>query len=495
MRLSNLLEKMPQITCLPDSNPMLSMLTADSRKVEAGGLFAAFSGTHTDGQKFIPDAIAAGAVAVMVEAGAEVSEILSKTPIAILRSENIKADFAKLCSIFWSARPDMVVGITGTNGKTSTSQYLHQIWSKAAWPSAALGTLGLTQADGHTIPAKEELTTLSAEHFFASLAEQKEAGISHLAFEASSHGLAQCRLSGLGVNVALFTNLSHDHLDYHGDMDSYFEAKARLFDENLLEGGTAVINIDDEWGRKLHDRLKSRHIVLWSVGTSSEADFAIRSLSIESFGADVTIDAKGKEYRFPVALSGKVQAINAVMAAAAAHASGLPLQDSFGALPSLRAAAGRMEAIYGHPFDARIVVDYAHTPAALEQALVNLRQETEGKLKVVFGCGGDRDKAKRPEMGKIACALCDEIFITDDNPRSEAPEDIREMIRSACPNATEIAGRDKAIRQAIFSLKRGDTLLIAGKGHELTQTMGTESLPFDDRAQARSAVQTLKAAS
>jgi len=490
LHLSSLLEKMPQIECQHHADPVIKMLSADSRSIEPGGLFAALPGTHIDGAAFIADAVAAGAVAIICAQDAPALD----SDIPQLRSANVRADFAQLCSLFWSARPDMVVGITGTNGKTSTSQYLHQIWSKSAWPSAALGTLGLTQTDGHTISAKQDLTTLSAEHFFATLAEQKRAGVSHLVFEASSHGLAQARLSGLGVNVALFTNLSHDHLDYHGDMDSYFEAKAALFEENLLEGGTAVINIDDEWGKKLHARLQTRHIVLWTVGMSPDADFSIRSLSLQTFGADLSISAKGRDFRFPVALSGKVQAINAVMAAAAAHASGLPLQDSLGALPSLRAAAGRMEAIYGHPQDARIVVDYAHTPAALEQALQNLRTETEGQLKVVFGCGGDRDHLKRPEMGKIASEQCDEIFVTDDNPRSESPAEIRRMIIETCPHAHNIAGRDKAIGQAIFSLQHGDTLLIAGKGHELTQTMGTESLPFDDRAQARSAIENLKAA-
>ena len=490
MRLSSLLEKHPHLSHASQADPVITMLSADSRQIEQGGLFAAISGSSTDGHDYIDDAIAAGAAALLVEKG---DAIPADTTVPVIISAQIKADFAKLCSQFWSARPDMVVGITGTNGKTSTSQYLHQIWSKAAWPSAALGTLGLTQADGHTIAAGQALTTPTAEHFFTTLAEQKRAGISHFCFEASSHGLAQHRLSGLGVNVALFTNLSHDHLDYHGDMDSYFEAKAVLFEQNLLEGGTAVINIDDSWGQKLSQRLKSRHIVLWTVGNDPSADFRIESISLESFGADVSIDAKGTMFRFPLALSGKIQALNAVMAAVVAHASGLPLQDSFGALPSLRATSGRMEAVYGHPHGARIVVDYAHSPDALEKALENLRAETSGKLKLVFGCGGDRDHEKRPVMGRIAHTLCDEVFVTDDNPRSEPPHIIREMICAECPDAHNIASRDDAIKQAILSLEAADTLLIAGKGHELTQTIGTESLPFDDRAQARSAIEALKA--
>jgi len=487
LHLSSLLSHIHQDVSYQGTDPEILAVTSDSRHCSAGALFGAFSGSHHDGHDYIEQAIANGAVCILAERNISVDS----SKIALIVSSDARAIFAQICSQFWPARPDMIVGVTGTNGKTSTCQYLHQIWRKSAWAAASMGTLGITGMDGHISPSREELTTQSAEHFFAAIAEQKSRGISHLAFEASSHGLAQNRLTGLGVNVALFTNLSHDHLDFHGDMDSYFEAKAKLFDDRLLEGGTAIINIDDSYGRKLVERLSGRHIVLWTVAADQPADFRMTRFTLQPFGADITIDARGESYHLAIALSGQPQAMNAVMAAVAAHASGLPLQDSIGALPSLKAVNGRMEAVHGHPKGARIVVDYAHTPDALSQALNVLREETAGNLSIVFGCGGDRDAEKRPEMGKIAAQFCDAVFVTDDNPRSEDPALIRAAICSACPDADNIASRDDAIKQAVFALQAGDTLLIAGKGHEMTQTIGTESLPFDDRAQARAAISEL----
>ena len=489
MRLSNLLSYIQTEFSYNGPDPDILAVTSDSRNCTDGALFAAFAGSLHDGHDYIKQAIANGAACILAEREFEIDT----AQIALIVAADARAIFAQICSQFWPARPDMVVGVTGTNGKTSTCQYLHQIWRKSAWAAASMGTLGITGLDGHISPSKDELTTQSAEYFFSAIAEQKAKGISHLAFEASSHGLAQNRLAGLGVNVAVFTNLTHDHLDFHGDMDSYFDAKAKLFDDTLLEGGTAIINIDDSYGRKLVKRLSGRHIVLWTVAKDRPADFRMSDFTLQPFGADITIDARGQSYHLAIALSGQPQAINAVMAAVAAHASGLPLQDSIGALPSLKAVHGRMEAVHGHPKGARIVVDYAHTPDALSQALNVLRDETSGKLSIVFGCGGDRDAEKRPQMGEIAARFCDAVFVTDDNPRSEDPALIRKAICSACPDADNIASRDDAIKQAIFALQAGDTLLIAGKGHEMTQTIGTESLPFDDRAQARAAISELVA--
>ena len=487
MHLSSLLSQIHVNYTHLGGDPEILSITSNSRACTDGALFAAFAGSHLDGHNFIEQAIGNGAVCILAERKIEIDN----PEIAIITSDEARAIFAQISSRFWPARPDMIVGVTGTNGKTSTCQYLHQIWRKSAWAAASLGTLGITGIDGHISPSKEALTTLSAEHFYEAIAEQKSKGISHLAFEASSHGLAQNRLCGLGVNVAVFTNLSHDHLDFHGDMDSYFEAKRILFDDNLLDGGTAIINIDDSYGRKLAEHLSQRRIVLWTVAKDHPADFRMSHFSLQPFGADITIEARGETYNLAIALSGQPQAMNAVMAAVAAHASGLPLQDSIGALPSLKAVHGRMEAIHGHPKGARIVVDYAHTPDALSHALDILRAETAGKLHIVFGCGGDRDSEKRPEMGNIANQYCDIIYVTDDNPRSEDPAAIRDAICAACPKAKNIGSRDDAIKQAVFALKSGDTLLIAGKGHELTQTIGTESLPFDDRAQARAAISEL----
>ena len=274
-------------------------------------------------------------------------------------------------------------------------------------------------------------------------------------------------------------------------MNSYFEAKTKLFTENLLDGGTAIINIDDEWGGQLFDRLKDRDIVLWSVGVQDGADFQILKAKSQHFGLDLQIKAAGQDFRYPLALSGEFQAINTVTAAAAAYASGMPLQDSFGALPYLTPVPGRMQPIHGHPTGARVIIDFAHTPDALEGALKALRSETTGRLNLVFGCGGERDKTKRSEMGKIATSFADSVIVTDDNPRSEDPATIRKAILNRCPAASEITPRDKAIQQAIAWLNEGDTLLIAGKGHETSQTVGTEILPFDDASVARHALMNL----
>ena len=391
----------------------------------------------------------------------------------------------------YPSRPAILTAVTGTNGKTSVCEYLRQIWSRATWPSASIGTLGVTSDIETLNNASALLTTPPPEQLFALLDSLRKGGITHAAFEASSHGLDQMRLYQLPVNVAVFTNLSHDHLDWHGDMNTYFEAKTKLFKENLLNGGTAIINIDDEWGRRLHELLKDRDIVLRSVGVQEGADFQILKAESKDFGLDLQIRAAELDFRYPLALSGEFQAINTVTAAAAAYAAGMPLQDSFGALPYLTPVRGRMQPIHGHPAGARVIIDFAHTPNALEGALKALRASTTGQLKVVFGCGGDRDKAKRAKMGEIASIHADQVIITDDNPRNEDPATIRKAILASCPTASHIVPREKAIQRAISRLDEGDTLLIAGKGHETGQTVGTEILPFDDASVARHAILNL----
>ncbi len=459
----------------------ITSVTSDSRLVMAGSVFVAIKGKKFDGHDFIADAVQKGAVAIVSEQ--EISGIPEH--ISVLRADSASLAYAALCARFYPARPGMMVAVTGTNGKTSCVEYMRQIWTRATWPAATIGTLGIACPDPELASSSSELTTPQSEILFSVLHKLAKSGVTHAACEASSQGLAQNRLAGLAVNVALFTNLSRDHLDWHGDMDSYFEAKARLFDENLLDGGTAVLNADCPYAMRLKDRLKDRQIVIWTVGRQKEADFRIDAIESQPFGLDVQISAKGQQFRFPLALSGTFQAENAVMAAVCAYASGMPLQDSFGALPALQPVRGRMQPIHGHHLGARVIIDFAHTPDALETALKALREQTPDKLWLVFGCGGERDKGKRAEMGKIAGKLADHIIITDDNPRSEDPAAIRAEIRSACPDAREISPRDQAIKTAILSIQQGDTLLIAGKGHETVQMIGTETLPFDDASVAR----------
>lgn len=467
---------------------VISSVRCDSRTVDAGTLFVCISGEASDGHDFIADACSAGASAILTD-GRPVSV---PDGISIITTTDVAHAYSRLCSRFWPRRSGMLVGVTGTNGKTSVCEYLRQIWQRATWPAAAMGTLGITCPTDKIADTVATLTTPQAETLFSNLDQLANAGISHTAFEASSHGLAQGRLSGLGVNVAVFTNLTRDHLDWHSDMDDYFDAKARLFDENLMDGGIAVINNDDEHGKALIKRLAGRPIVIWTVGMSPESAFCIKDITPQSFGLDLSLSHQGQTFHFPIALSGQFQAVNAVMAGVAAYASGMPLQDSFGALPSLQPVRGRMQPVHGHPLAARIIIDYAHTPDALDAALDALRVETRGKLFVVFGCGGDRDKGKRVQMGQVAADKADHVIITDDNPRTEDPALIREEIRTGCPDSVAVWPRDDAIRQAISGLSACDSLLIAGKGHETVQMIGTETLPFDDAAVARNMLAQLQ---
>ena len=490
MHLTDLLNQIPGLSVQSGpSDKTVTQITADSRNVLAGGLFVAVAGSQTDGHDFINTAIANGAEVIVTDG----RPVNTDAHICVLASTDSRADYAALAACFYPARPAILTGVTGTNGKTSVCEYLRQIWSRATWPSAAVGTLGVTCDDKSLNDNSAQLTTPPSEQLFGLLHRLRKSGVTHLAFEASSHGLDQMRLHKLAVNVAVFTNLSRDHLDWHGDMDSYFAAKTKLFTDNLLDGGTAVITIDDDWGRQLYDQLKTRDIVLWSVGTHETADFRIIKAESQHFGLDLQIEAAGQTFRYPLALSGEFQAINAVTAAAAAYASGMPLQDSFGALPYLTPVRGRMQPIHGHPAGARVIIDFAHTPDALEGALKALRDGTSGRLNLVFGCGGDRDKGKRKQMGRIAAEHADAVYVTDDNPRTESPEAIRSEILLGCPDAADISPRDKAIQTAIAGLQSGDTLLIAGKGHETSQTIGTEILPFDDASVARHALLNLPA--
>ncbi len=463
-------------------------VSANSSAIHPGEVFAALKGKKNDGHNFIDAAIKAGAVAIL----SDHASLSLPAGIAHIKSDDTRHSYAQICAAIYASRPDMLVGVTGTNGKTSVVEYMRQIWTRATWPAATIGTLGVACPVPELASGSAMLTTPAPENLYALLHKMAKSGITHTAFEASSHGLAQQRMAGLGVNVAVFTNLSQEHLDWHGDMDSYFEAKAKLFHQNLLDGGTAVLNADDPQVMHLKEQLENRQIVIWTVGRNPEADFCIQEVKSHPFGLDVQITTKGQNFRFPVALSGTFQAFNAVMAAVAAYASGMPLQDSLGALPALTPVRGRMQPIHKHPTGARIIIDFAHTPDALEVALIALRDQTPEKLKVIFGCGGDRDKGKRKIMGEIAGRLADYVIITDDNPRSEDPSAIRAEIRKGCPNAEEISPRDAAIKAAISGLHAGDTLLIAGKGHETSQMIGTETLPFDDASVARHAIAQIR---
>ena len=483
MRLTDLLDNIVPLSAAAAATD-ISGLVVNSAQVKKGDLFFALAGTTHDGRDFIDDAIKRGAVAIVTDD--RPFNFKQAVSIPVVQTENPRRVMAKAAARFWPQQANLIGAVTGTNGKTSTVDFMRQIWARVNWSSISIGTIGMRGESMHKpdTPMADiaQLTTPDSLSLHASIADVAKRGVTHLALEASSHGLQQYRLDGLNIHVAGFTNLSRDHLDHHLNMDGYFAAKLRLFEDLLIVGGGAVINIDDAYGKKIVKRIKGLPIVVKTYGTSKAADFYIKDIATTDFGLDLKVVYQDRTWHIPLALAGTFQAMNAVAAAIMCHLSGLPLHDSLGSLAYLKSVPGRMQIVHGHPENAQIIVDYAHTPDALAAALTALRPAATGKLAVLFGCGGDRDKGKRAEMGQIASTGADKIFITDDNPRTEDAASIRAAIISACPNAVEIASRDKAIAAALSSIGSGDVLLIAGKGHETVQLVGNESLPFDDAA-------------
>jgi len=457
-------------------------LSADSRRVEPGFLFAALPGAKTDGRQFIDAAIAKGAVAVLAPEGTSVP-----TSVAYLADRNPRRRLALLAARFYGRQPKTIAAVTGTSGKTSTAEFARQIWTLLGRKAASLGTLGIVA------PARSEylaLTTLDPVDLHRRLAELAGAGVEHLALEASSHGLDQYRLDGVRISAAAFTNLSRDHLDYHLDMAAYLTAKRRLFTELLLPDGTAVLNADAPEFESLVEAMDSRgHPViaygqagktLRLVGQRPEADG--QRLTVEAFG-------RRRDLYFPVA--GSFQAPNLLAALGLVVACGEDPEAALATVAQLNGVHGRIERVARLANGAAVYVDYAHKPGALEAVLRALRPHARGRLVVVFGCGGDRDRGKRPVMGAIATSLADRVIVTDDNPRSENPATIRREIMAAAPGAVEIGDRRQAIRVAIEALGPEDLLVIAGKGHETGQIIGGATLPFDDSQEARAAVEAL----
>ena len=454
-------------------------LTADSRAVKPGFVFAALPGTHVDGASYIPQAIAAGAVAIVAGEGAKAEGV----PLVI--SQNPRQLFARMAARFHGRQPDTIVAVTGTSGKTSVATFVREIWTAMGFPAASLGTVGVVSPSGtieleHTTPDAMKLQEIAAR-----LAEED---VEHLAIEASSHGLDQYRLDGLRIAAAGFTNLSHDHLDYHPTVADYFNAKMRLFEELLRPGSAAVINVDTARGAEAAARARAHGLAVWSVGIKGET---IRVLDVrrEAGSQHLTVEVKGHRHAVDLPLAGDFQVSNALIAAGLVMATGGDEALVMHALQSLKGAKGRLELVGRSKAGAPVFVDYAHKPDALENALASLRPYTRGRLFVVFGCGGDRDRAKRPIMGEIATRLADRVFVTDDNPRTEDPASIRAAIMAAAPGATEIGSRAAAIRAAVDALADGDVLIVAGKGHEEGQKIGKQVLPFSDHEAVKAAIE------
>lgn len=456
----------------------LKGLTSDSRKVEPGYLFAALPGSKTDGARFLREAVAKGARVVL--ARPEIAAEAKALGVNFIGDDNPRLRLARMAAEFYGAQPATVAAVTGTKGKSSIVAFLREIWTLSGKTAASLGTVGVIGPKGE-IPLDN--TTPDPVEIHRLLADLKRDGVDYLSIEASSHGLDQYRLDGVFVRAAAFTNLTRDHMDYHRTFEDYLNAKLRLFREVVAEGGVAVVNCDAEHADAFIKAARKRALTLITTGERGET---IRLVSRQEKGEAqaLLIGYQGKTYPVLLPLAGAFQASNALVAAGLAIGLGEDAEKTFAVLGRLKGAPGRMEKVAFAVSGAPIYVDYAHTPDSLEKVLQALRPHTPNKLHVMFGCGGDRDKGKRPLMGQIAAALADDVIVTDDNPRSEDPAIIRREVLAAAPAAREIGDRAQAIRAAITSLQRGDVLVLAGKGHESGQYVKDKVLPFSDREEA-----------
>ncbi len=487
MRLTELIRRaglVPPPAVLPaQADPEILGLSADSRAVQPGYLFAALSGARTDGARFIADAARNGAVAALVGQGTTAGD----TGLALVQAHDARLALARFAAGFYGIQPRIVAAVTGTNGKSSVAHFTRSIWQALGLEAASMGTLGLVS---RPLNRAGGLTTPDPVALHRDLAALAEAGVDHLALEASSHGLEQHRLDGIEFAAAAFTNLSRDHLDYHRTMAAYFAAKARLFADLLPPGATAVINADTPEAESLIALCQSRGHRLLRYGAAG-SELKLLSTATTAHGQHLALEVLGRLYEVELALVGSYQAANVLAALGLVLAEEVDLDAAVAALSSLEGAPGRLQHVGATREGAAVYVDYAHTPDALETVLKSLRPHVRNRLLVVFGCGGDRDAGKRPIMGGIAARLADLAILTDDNPRTEDAAAIRRAVRDGAPDAAnlrEIGDRHEAIDAAVAELRAGDALVIAGKGHEPGQIVGTTVLPFDDAEVAREAL-------
>ncbi|WP_274628338.1 UDP-N-acetylmuramoyl-L-alanyl-D-glutamate--2,6-diaminopimelate ligase [Arvimicrobium flavum] len=453
-------------------------VTSDSRQVKPGMVFVAVPGTKADGSAYAADAAAKGAVLVVA------GRALDKVDAPSIVVDDPRRTLALLAAALHPGQPETMVAVTGTSGKTSVASFTRQIWEHAGFAAASIGTTGVIAPGRNDYGS---LTTPDPVALHVLLSELAATGVIHGAMEASSHGLDQRRLDGVKLSAGAFTNLGRDHMDYHPTFEHYHHAKLRLFDTLLPKGAPAVIFADDPWSAATSAAARDAGLDVRMVGR--QGDFlTLKRVEHERFRQRAEIDAGGVIYEIDLPLAGDFQISNALVAAGLAIATGTPAEVALKALEKLKGASGRLELVGTTENGAPIYVDYAHKPDALENVLAAVRPFTTGRVVVVFGCGGDRDRGKRPIMGEIASRLADVAIVTDDNPRSEVPQHIRAAIMAAAPGAIEIGDRREAIHTAIGMLKAGDTLVVAGKGHEEGQTVGAETLPFSDHAEVRSAL-------
>ena len=475
------------LTARGGANPGITGLAVDSRSVTDGTLFAAMPGSRVHGAEFVQYAVRMGAVAVLTDrAGADIAAP-HLDGIALVLADDPRATLARTAALWFGGQPETMVAVTGTNGKTSVSTFVRQIWIEMGLAAVNLGTTGVegawTAPLAHTTP--EPIT------LHRTLVQARAAGITHAAMEASSHGLDQRRLDGVHLAAAGFTNFTQDHLDYHHTFEAYFDAKAGLFARVLPEDGVAVINLDDPRGVDMAAIARARGQSVLSVGRDG-GDLHLTAQRFDSTGQDIRLEFAGKSYTARLPLIGGFQADNVMLACGLVIACGADPQAVFETLPHLGTVRGRMQLAATRENGAAVFVDYAHTPDAVATALAAMRPHVMGRLIAVIGAGGDRDAGKRPLMGQAAAQCADVVFVTDDNPRSEDPALIRAAVMEGCPEAHEVADRAEAILRAVDALGPGDALLIAGKGHETGQIVGDDILPFDDAEQASVAVAALE---
>ncbi|MFG6593039.1 UDP-N-acetylmuramoyl-L-alanyl-D-glutamate--2,6-diaminopimelate ligase [Sulfitobacter sp. 1A13368] len=476
------------LTARAGANPMITGIAVDSREVREGTLFAALPGSRVHGAEFIQYALRMGAAAVLTDAaGAKLAaEELAGSDAALVVSDLPREALARTAALWFGGQPATMIAVTGTNGKTSVSTFVRQIWVEMGLPAVNLGTTGVEGAWAaplaHTTP--EPIT------LHRTLAEAAANGITHAAMEASSHGLDQRRLDGVTLKAAGFTNFTQDHLDYHETFEAYFAAKAALFARVLPEDGTAVVNIDDEKGVDIAAIARARGCEVITVGRDG-GDLHLQGQRFDATGQDLRFSWRGKTYQKRLNLIGGFQGDNVLLAAGLVIACGADPQEVFDTLPHLTTVRGRMQLAATRDNGAAVFVDYAHTPDAVATALAAMRPHVMGRLVAIVGAGGDRDRAKRPLMGQAAAEHADMVIVTDDNPRSEDPASIRAAVLDGAPDAMEVGDRAEAILRGVDALEPGDALLIAGKGHETGQTVGDDVLPFDDVEQASVAVAAL----
>ncbi|QDY99312.1 UDP-N-acetylmuramoyl-L-alanyl-D-glutamate--2,6-diaminopimelate ligase [Nitratireductor mangrovi] len=484
MKLSDLADILPDQT-LPAGEARLAGITSDSRAVGPGFLFAALKGTKTDGLAFALQAQERGAAAVLAGPGGAPEGLT----IPLIQVADPRRALALAAARFYGRQPATMVAVTGTAGKTSVASFVRQIWERTGRQAASIGTTGLVA------PGRAEygsLTTPDPVALHRLLAELADAGVTHASMEASSHGLDQRRLDGVRLAAGAFTNLGRDHLDYHPTIEDYHRAKLRLFDTLLPKGAPAVIFSDNAWSKATMDAARAAGREVMTVGRSGTL-LALKRVEHERHRQRAEIAFGSDIFEIVLPLAGDFQIANALVAAGLAVATGTGAADALFALEHLRGASGRLELVGQTAKGAPVYVDYAHKPDALENALAAVRPFTTGRVIVVFGCGGDRDRGKRPIMGEIATRLADVTIVTDDNPRSEVPAEIRAAIMAAAPGAMEIGDRREAIRAAVTMLDAGDTLVVAGKGHEEGQTVGEVTHHFSDHEEVKKALAELAA--